>query len=233
MHTDGHSSNGHTDGHSGYETRDVALHTLVKWVIGLYIFIGITAAGTIPLYFLLVPKDESRAQRTGQNELRPTIGPLPEPVIQASPIHDMAEFERKQVRTSTSYGRVESEPGKVYIPIEQAMERVLSEGLPSLPRSEGPAAPNGIYTPGDTTAPWPSRTQYLGPLKPSPMSPPLEDTGSSGLPPAEGPGVLQPGVITNGVPPPGGPLTPPAAPGTDMRGVHPGENPAPRPDGPR
>ncbi len=230
MHTDGHSSNGHTDGHSGYETRDVALNTLVKWVIGLYIFIGITAAGTIPLYFLLVPKDESRTQRTGQNELRPTIGPLPEPVIQASPIHDMAEFERNQVRTSTSYGRVESEPGKVHIPIEQAMERVLAEGLPSKPNSVAPAAPNGIYTPGDTTAAW---TADGGRRTGSPIRTPLGATESPGHPPAEGPAVMQPGVITNGVPL-REPLTiPPGAPGTDLRGVHPGETPAPRRDEPR
>ena len=156
MHTDGHHPNGHTD-HAGYETRDVALHTLVKWVIGLYIFIGITAAGTIPLYFLLTPQPEERSQRTGQNELRPTMRPLPEPVIQPSPIQDMAEFERNQVRTLNSFGRVESEPGKVHIPIDQAMERVLTEGLPSQPQSSAPTAPAGIYTAGDTTAAWPAR----------------------------------------------------------------------------
>src|SRR5687767_281978 len=158
MHTDGHHPNGgHTDPIAGYETRDVALNTLVKWVIGLYIFIGITALGTIPLYFILVPKAEDRTQRTGQNELRPTMRPLPEPVIQPSPIQDMAEFERNQIRTLNGYGRIDAEPGKVHIPIEKAMEQVLAEGFPTQPRSSAPTAPAGIYTAGDTTAAWPAR----------------------------------------------------------------------------
>jgi hypothetical protein len=145
--TNGHSHDG-IDASLGYEARDVSLRTLVKWIVGLYIFIFLTVLGTIPLYFLLVPRAESAAATTRQPT---TKRRLPEPVIQSHPIQDMREFLLEQEHTATTYGRIEGEPGKVHIPVDRAIDKVLSAGLTSKEAS-APPAPAGIYTAVDTTA---------------------------------------------------------------------------------
>src|SRR2546423_1362684 len=100
MHTNGHVHDG-VDPSAGYETRDVSLRTLVKWIIGLYIFLFVTIAATVPLYFLLVP---SRG-RTGENELKPTMRKKPpEPFLQANPIQDIGKLVRSEEAELSSYG---------------------------------------------------------------------------------------------------------------------------------
>jgi hypothetical protein len=157
MRTNGHDPDRHVDASAGYETRDVSLRTLVKWVVGLYIFIFITVALTVPFFFLIVPRDESRTERTGQNELRPTISLPAAPVIQPTPIQDMSSFEQEQQRRLTSYGRAKDEPGKVHIPIDAAIDRIVAQGTVAREGTRAPAPPSGIYTSGDTTAAWTAR----------------------------------------------------------------------------
>ncbi len=39
----------------GYEHRDVAIPTLIKWLIGLFIFVGVSSGIALLLYILFVP----------------------------------------------------------------------------------------------------------------------------------------------------------------------------------
>jgi hypothetical protein len=239
MHTNGHIHDDHIDTSAGYETRDIALNTLIKWIVGLYIFIFFTIAATVPLYFILVP----RRDRTGQNERRPTMARKPpEPMLQSHPIQDIGKFEVQQKAELGSYGRIAEQPGKVHIPVEQAIEHVLAQGLPAK-AGQAPPPPSGIYTPGDTTAAWSSGT------KAAPGSAPQAETPhGAAVTPIQSPAVHVPaaGQPATGKPTAPGPVSPPSAtpppgpitsPGgvteSEMRGSRNENTPAPRRDEPR
>ena len=239
MRTNGHQHDDHIDAGAGYEKRDIALDAVVKWVVGLFAFVLFTIALTIPFYMLIVPKDD----RTGQNELRPTMTQKPpEPMLHDHPIRDMGQFERLQQEELTSYGRIKDQPGKVHIPIEKAIDQVLAQGLSAQGAAQAPPPPNGIYTAGDTTAPWPAsprqaRVTLPGSAPPGPAGSIL--TSPSGNSPAAGQPVTGEPTSPGPAAPPGPPTlsSPRTTPGgvteEQMRGAQDENTPAPRRDEPR
>ncbi len=55
------------------------------------------------------------------------------PVLQISPRADMARFRAEEQAEMTSYGWVDRERGVVRIPIEQAMSKVVRDGISGWP----------------------------------------------------------------------------------------------------
>jgi hypothetical protein len=114
----------------GYESSDVSLPVLVKWIAFLFVFIGGTSLLTLLIYWVFVPSaavDQSSAA---------TVGKLPPgvPALQSHPKIDMKAFrEQEEARFSTP-GWVDKSKGIARVPVDTAMDEIIASG--SLPKAE-------------------------------------------------------------------------------------------------
>lgn len=144
-----------------YETRDVALSAISKWVAFLFVFVAGASAVTWVLFrFVYVPGGEERSQfpLTYSRQLPPG------PRLQANAVQDIKDYRANEAAAISSYGR-DPRTGAIHIPIDRAMALVL----PELP-----------IRPGAVPVDMRATTQ--------PYSPPImngKDPGS-GVPPASG-----------------------------------------------
>ncbi|MBC8104390.1 MAG: hypothetical protein H7Z41_17580, partial [Cytophagales bacterium] len=131
----------------GYETRDVALNSLGKWLIGLFVFIGVATAASFLVYTAFVPT-YSEVERVSPLEHTRTLPANPQ--LQTRPKRDMIEYraaEDKQLNTSTK-----GENNTVNLPVERAMNLLAARGISGIkgaqvPRLDTSAYPgSGIYT---------------------------------------------------------------------------------------
>lgn len=110
----------------GYEPRDVAIGTLVRWLVYLWIFILLMSIMALAIYWFFVPP-HAEVQRmsavTGTRQMPPN------PVVQAYPKRDMAEFLEAEEAATEQYSWANRERTRVNIPIEEAMERMAARGI--------------------------------------------------------------------------------------------------------
>jgi hypothetical protein len=113
----------------GYESSDVSLNVLVKWIAFLFIFIGATSLLTYLIYIVFIPNTPVN-QSSGS-----TVGKLPKdvPALQTHPKLDMRVFRAQEEARVDGYGWVNKDKGIAHIPIHVAMEEVIASG--SLPKS--------------------------------------------------------------------------------------------------
>lgn len=138
----------------GYETRDISVSAIVKWIIFLFIITGTTALVTLAFYGYLTrhfsePQNEVALEHTRR---------IPDPVVQPNPIQDIHDFRAREDAAVSSYGWVDPASGRVHIPIDQALEVVAAHGIDSIegpnglqlgaPSSAAPARANTPTTPG-------------------------------------------------------------------------------------
>jgi hypothetical protein len=111
-----------------YERKDVAEARILAIAAGL-------VAGIIAVY--LVSAAVLRFMRGGP---APSSGSVmeemirqmpPQPRLQSNPPEDLNALRREEDRQLNEYGWVDRERGIVRIPIRQAMEAVIKEGLPA------------------------------------------------------------------------------------------------------
>ncbi|HEV2472538.1 MAG TPA: hypothetical protein VGS41_07735 [Chthonomonadales bacterium] len=159
-----------------FETRDVALSTLLKWIVSLFIFMAFATFITLGLYRFLITRPN------GEEAVSPIAhGPMaqPSPIVQAYPVEDIKEFRAKEDTLVNSYGWVDQKAGKVRIPLDQALDIVAARGLPVTSGKVTPqqAAPrNTSQSPGTTN------------------QSPLQMPAGSATPPAGGKMQTPPGV---------------------------------------
>ncbi len=127
----------------GYEGRDVAIPTLIKWFVFLFLFVFGTIAVTFGIYKLFVPEggEESRSLPLTTVERRP---PPDAPIVQIHPKRDMIVFRREEVETLNSYGWVDQGKGIAKIPVDRAIDLIVERGVPA-PRGTGSAG--GVWGP--------------------------------------------------------------------------------------
>jgi hypothetical protein len=122
----------------GYESSDVSLSVLVKWIAFLFLFIGGTSLLTLLIYWVFVPStpvDQSSAS---------TVGKLPPgvPALQVHPKIDMKKFWSEEQAKANGYGWVSKEKETVHIPVDLALETIASAGvLPKADPGAGKIAP--------------------------------------------------------------------------------------------
>ena len=70
--------------------------------------------------------------------------PIPSeaPLLQPAPGVDIQEYTQSQQRVLNSYGWIDRKSGVVHIPIDQAMQLVLKQGLPARPNPAPARNPN-------------------------------------------------------------------------------------------
>src|SRR6266545_5782286 len=130
-------------GRPAHEVSDVSTEAIVKFGLGLL-------TSTIAVFLFIWGLFHYFATREERLELpRPPMAATdqlpPEPRLQGSPGHESPpEREMKEMRAAQetvlhSYGWVDRNAGILRIPIEQAMQKLLEEGLPV--RTEEPGRP--------------------------------------------------------------------------------------------
>lgn len=119
----------------GYETDDTSPRAIARFGLILLVVVFVVAGVLIGLFNLL----ENRAASADRPlsplvDVRPTP---PGPLLQPNPAMDWSEMRAQQEALLGSYGWVDQEGGVARIPIDAAIERLLDEGLPARPLSEG------------------------------------------------------------------------------------------------
>ena len=115
----------------GYERTDVNAATLSKSAIAFFVASTVIMVFGLGSMWLIAPKLtfgppkeklQDRARKPGTEQ----------PLIQsnATALVDMREFMAKQKSSTTAYEWTDRKRGFVRIPIDEAMKRVIAEGLP-------------------------------------------------------------------------------------------------------
>jgi hypothetical protein len=123
-----------------YEESDISLPTILKWIVFLFAFVGVTSVVTWLIYLVFVPNVPYRdAQST---DVVNKLGPG-QPALQPHPKIDMREFRAiEDVKTST-YGWYDKGAGQVRAPIDVTIEKILASGeLPKAEPGGGAIKPN-------------------------------------------------------------------------------------------
>lgn len=135
----------------GYETRDIAINTLSRWLIGLFAFIGVATFGTLGLYKLLVPT-YAETERVSPLENVRTYPPNPQ--LQTRPKHDIIEYRAAEAKQENGYTKGEN--GTVNIPVERAIDLLAARGISGVKggtAAPGTAAPASNEPSGNSVSP--------------------------------------------------------------------------------
>lgn len=116
----------------GYEKRDAN----ARWIVGIVIFLfafglaiqGILAGYLIRLKRIPPPTDRWRPLERAARAPPSFVPPFPR--LQVSPPADLQAFRAREEAQLHGYGWINRTSGIVHIPIEQAMDLVLRQGLP-------------------------------------------------------------------------------------------------------
>ena len=127
----------------GYESRDVVIPVLVKWIGYLFLFIFGSFAITFGVYKLFVPQggEEARSLPLTTVQRQPVPGA---PVLQVHPKRDMIEFRREELQKLNGYGWVDQSKGVAKIPVDRAIDIVVERGIPA---PQGPGSVGGVLGP--------------------------------------------------------------------------------------
>lgn len=157
----GHGSHDSHSGNKGYETRDVKVGALGKWLLVLAIVILGTYALTVGLFRFFSGREAAKDVAAGiappsAAQPAPADEQLkwPEPRIQVAAADDMARLRAEHEAVLRTYGWVDREAGVVRVPIDVAMKLVLEEGLPVRQPGSAPPAPgtpDSVKVPADTS----------------------------------------------------------------------------------
>ena len=129
------------EGGGGHERRDVSIPAITWAAVGLVVLIAFTF---IAMYGLedFYNVREARLSPPA-NPLASTYGRTrpPEPRLQEDPIHDLEVLRAREAELLSSYGWIDRQEGTVRIPIERAMEILVSREGASAAGHTGEAAP--------------------------------------------------------------------------------------------
>jgi hypothetical protein len=112
-----------------FEARDVNARVIAWVAAGI-----VVAAVLIHLFVGVVYGYFSRAEFRGRQPVtlvRQSARPVTLPALQVKPNVDLERLQESEKQTLTSYGWVDQQKGIVRIPVEEAMKRVLENGLPA------------------------------------------------------------------------------------------------------
>jgi hypothetical protein len=112
-----------------HETRDVNIRLIALFALSMAVVLGGSLALMAWVFDLLHVTPAGHGPRGAPIAATPPY-PL-EPRLQTSPTRDLQEMRRAENARLQSYGWVDRTAGRVRIPIEQAMQMVVEQGLPS------------------------------------------------------------------------------------------------------
>jgi hypothetical protein len=106
-----------------YEPAQLARHLPLMLIGGLGLLLLITLGGLALLYpSALHPRAEG-----------PPEPPPPEPRLATDEMAELRQLRAEETQRLAGYGWVDRAQGLVHIPIEEAMRRIASQGIPTWP----------------------------------------------------------------------------------------------------
>jgi hypothetical protein len=129
----------------GYETRDIALNTLARWLVGLFVFISVAGIGTRGLYTAIVPTYNEVEKMAPLAHVR-TYPPNPQ--LQTRPKRDMIEYRSAEEKLINSYTKGEN--NTVNLPMDRAIDLLAERGISGV--KGGRAAAPGTVSPASNEA---------------------------------------------------------------------------------
>ena len=115
-----------------HEHTDIPVRTIGKYMLGLAIsgVVIVIVLGFMWNWFAHAIPEEARVPAwQGPRELPPS------PRLQLAPSVELADYRQKELERLNSYGWVDRSAGKVYMPIDRAIDEVLRAGLPARQRT--------------------------------------------------------------------------------------------------
>lgn len=161
-----------------YETRDVNVGVLVRWLILLFVVAGCSALVTLFFYGVLT-KSHSYNETQFQFPLAQSRAMPPGPVVQAYPMEDIKTFRAKEDAAVDSY-KLDRQTGHVQLPLDIARDQIAAKGIAAIEGPTNLSAPTTGTPPAQNRAgapapPGASTTQGGSPL----ITPPSEGTTQS------------------------------------------------------
>jgi hypothetical protein len=131
----------------GYEKRDASIKGLIQFAFWMAVVIAVTMIAMRFAYGLFKKFEPLGAQVSPlvtENQPPPTP---PSPVLQVQPHQELVDYCTAQQKDVTSYGWVNQQAGVVHIPIDRAMDLVLTRGLPARAANDAPAGAPTVAPP--------------------------------------------------------------------------------------
>jgi hypothetical protein len=119
------------DSNEGYELRDARISPILRFGIGLTLFLVLLYVATFWLFDRFAAREAN---------LKPPLSPLalsnrpkvpPEPRLELAPNRQLSELRAHEDFILRSYGWVDHDAGIVRIPVERAMDLLVERGLPA------------------------------------------------------------------------------------------------------
>jgi len=117
----------------GYERRDANVRALLNFGLGLAIVIIVILFAMRWTFRFLSAKSPVGPPPTPFENAR--VLP-PQPRLQVEPHEDLKSYCEQQLSNLNGYGWVDQQNGVVHVPIDQAMDKLLQQGLPSRPANQ-------------------------------------------------------------------------------------------------
>jgi len=111
-----------------YEKHDIRAFAVSA--TGIAIWLG-TVLIVFLLWFLFDYFKNTRAEPRARAELAPEYADLSQPVLQASPRQDLASLRAYESHVLNGYFWASRQKETVIIPIEQAIDKVVTQGIPA------------------------------------------------------------------------------------------------------
>jgi hypothetical protein len=119
-----------------HEERDVPVGQVFAFAFGL---LGLCVASGLILWgFFALLERRARASEPPPHPMLARDVLPPAPRLQANPQAELAQHRASEEARLSSYGWIDRSAGVVRLPVERAMELVLSEGLPHRSAADHP-----------------------------------------------------------------------------------------------
>lgn len=142
----------------GYERRDANVRVLLQFGFWLAVILVVVSFAMRWTFNFLSAKSPTGPPPTPFENAR--VLP-PQPRLQVEPHQDLKTYCAQQLGNLNGYGWVDQQNGVVRIPIDQAMDKLAREGLPTRPPGAGSASEEGraaVARVGTVEAPPPTGT---------------------------------------------------------------------------
>lgn len=127
--SDSHGGQHDQASHGAHESRDVKLRGILIFTAVL-VLITIAIQLALGLWMAIYSNDErDEAARQTARQADPE-GQFPGPLLQGNPGADTTRYEKVENRLLDSYGWTSKEKKVAHIPIERAMQVLVTKGLP-------------------------------------------------------------------------------------------------------
>lgn len=130
-----HPQGGHDDPGREPESfdRELSVRPIVLFLVGLAVLMAVTAWVMWLMYGGLRGAEQAKDPQPSPLAAARVQRTPPEPRLQSSPEADLAAMRAEEQQVFTSYGWSDQARHIARIPVERAMERILTAGLPDWP----------------------------------------------------------------------------------------------------